>query len=559
MHRAERQAAGRRPLRRQVHAAALRPALGRAGGGPSARSPALDAPQRGLGRPERVHYGPLDVEDLGRVYEALLELEPGIATEPMCRLRRRSWKSSCPLRRARSIGCRGSGIRSRTARIRVEKGRGRMAEVQSYRDLRVWQRAMDLVEECYRLTHHFPQNEMYGLTSQVRRAAVSIPANIAEGHGRSSLREYLHHLSIAHGSLMEVETHLQIAHRLHYLEEKQIQTALTMATETGKMLNGLMTSLKAKMTRPRSRHPLMAPGRVDRGDPAGAVSISRVGLGRKATGSFYTPHSFVRFLVQETLGPLVERAAARTTIRSRPRSWTSRCWTMPWGAATSWWRRALPGRQALRGVPRSATSARWRSERKAEQARSRGRAPGSAFAEAAAWRQRVAELPDPDDELVRYLPSQAPEGEESRPLPAQGAGPVQAAGGGALPLRRGQEPAGGGAGQAGAVDLESPRRGAAAHLPGSPPGRRRLAHRPLLRAPADLPGQPGSRWRTSSARACDDAFTAALGEALAPRARPGGQRRRRRWRRSRPSRPPRPAWIAPWPRSASSRPPGPAA
>jgi four helix bundle protein len=92
-----------------------------------------------------------------------------------------------------------------------------MSQIRSHRDLLVWQRAMDLVEHCYRATTHLPKSEVYGLSSQLQRAAVSVPANIAEGHGRKSTRAYLHHLSIAYGSLAELETHIEIACRLKYL------------------------------------------------------------------------------------------------------------------------------------------------------------------------------------------------------------------------------------------------------------------------------------------------------------------------------------------------------
>jgi len=81
----------------------------------------------------------------------------------------------------------------------------------------VWGRAMDLVVETYRLTEAFPREEKYGLVQQLRRAAVSVPSNIAEGHGRDHLGDYLHHLSIANGSLMEVETQVLIAGRMAYL------------------------------------------------------------------------------------------------------------------------------------------------------------------------------------------------------------------------------------------------------------------------------------------------------------------------------------------------------
>lgn len=99
-------------------------------------------------------------------------------------------------------------------------------EIRSYRDLLVWQKAMDLVLECYRLGKLLPKSEMYGLTAQTQRSAVSIPANIAEGHGREHLGDYLHHLSVANGSLMELETHLLIIQRLSYLSVIEIKRAL---------------------------------------------------------------------------------------------------------------------------------------------------------------------------------------------------------------------------------------------------------------------------------------------------------------------------------------------
>ena len=83
-----------------------------------------------------------------------------------------------------------------------------MSGITGYRDLVVWQEAMDLVVATYRIAARLPRGEQYGLVNQMQRAAVSVPANIAEGHGRSGCREYLHHLSVARGSLMELETHL---------------------------------------------------------------------------------------------------------------------------------------------------------------------------------------------------------------------------------------------------------------------------------------------------------------------------------------------------------------
>jgi four helix bundle protein len=119
--------------------------------------------------------------------------------------------------------------------------------IKSYHDLKVWQLGMDLTERIYVITASFPSQEMYGLTSQLRRAASSIPANIAEGFGRDSIREYLHHISIAIGSLCEVETFLQLAMRLRYGDESVFQSLIDAYNEEGRMLRGLQKSLKARL------------------------------------------------------------------------------------------------------------------------------------------------------------------------------------------------------------------------------------------------------------------------------------------------------------------------
>lgn len=118
-----------------------------------------------------------------------------------------------------------------------------MTTIKSFRDLRVWQAGMDLVEQVYRLTQTFPAHEMYGLTSQMRRAAVSIPSNIAEGHTREHSKEYLHHLSMAQASLAELETQLEIAARLTYLSIEQLTQALGQVTSLGKQLYALRNAL----------------------------------------------------------------------------------------------------------------------------------------------------------------------------------------------------------------------------------------------------------------------------------------------------------------------------
>ncbi|MGC8863223.1 MAG: four helix bundle protein, partial [Armatimonadota bacterium] len=105
---------------------------------------------------------------------------------------------------------------------------------------------MDLVEECYKVTASFPREQQFGLTSQLQRAAVSIPANIAEGHGRQSTGDYLHHLSMARGSLMELETHLEMAFRLGYLPEPRMTVLFNQTSEIARMLNGLIASLRKR-------------------------------------------------------------------------------------------------------------------------------------------------------------------------------------------------------------------------------------------------------------------------------------------------------------------------
>lgn len=118
-----------------------------------------------------------------------------------------------------------------------------MAKIQSHRDLVVWQKAMEMTVEVYRLTDGFPRSEIYGLTSQVRRAAASVPANIAEGHARGTTRDYAHFLSVARGSLMETETFLTLSLRLGYLTEDVSAGTLALITEISKMLTALRSKL----------------------------------------------------------------------------------------------------------------------------------------------------------------------------------------------------------------------------------------------------------------------------------------------------------------------------
>ena len=117
----------------------------------------------------------------------------------------------------------------------------------NYQDLIAWQKSMDLVHATYEISRLFPKEEIYGLTSQIRRAVVSIPSNIAEGEGRKSDKEFHRFLGIAHGSLREVETQLLIAERLGFVSKNQITDVLELATEIGRIIQGLINSLRAKI------------------------------------------------------------------------------------------------------------------------------------------------------------------------------------------------------------------------------------------------------------------------------------------------------------------------
>jgi four helix bundle protein len=121
-----------------------------------------------------------------------------------------------------------------------------VAPVGSFEDLVVWQRAMAFVSEVYRISRAFPSDEKFGLTSQIRRAAVSVPSNIAEGHQRHTTREYILGVSNAEGSLGEVQTQLHIAARLKYCDTDTVNAALHEADEIRRMLNALRRSLNAR-------------------------------------------------------------------------------------------------------------------------------------------------------------------------------------------------------------------------------------------------------------------------------------------------------------------------
>ena len=124
-----------------------------------------------------------------------------------------------------------------------------MSEIKSYRDLTVWQDAMDLAESLYRVTSPFPKEETFGLTSQIRRAAVSIAANIAEGHGRETTKSFIQFLRQSQGSLKELETHLLLAGRVGHLDDAVAAPLLTRCESLGKRLRALIRSLQDRVGR----------------------------------------------------------------------------------------------------------------------------------------------------------------------------------------------------------------------------------------------------------------------------------------------------------------------
>jgi four helix bundle protein len=120
-------------------------------------------------------------------------------------------------------------------------------KIKNYRDLIVWQKSMDLVEQIYVLSSDFPTTETYGLTSQIKRAAVSVPSNIAEGSSKKSTKEYIRFLNISYGSLAEIETQILIASRLKFITEDAKDSVLDKTTEIAKILSWLINSLKRRL------------------------------------------------------------------------------------------------------------------------------------------------------------------------------------------------------------------------------------------------------------------------------------------------------------------------
>lgn len=120
-----------------------------------------------------------------------------------------------------------------------------MIKSSNYQDLKVWQKAIDLTTEIYSIVKQLPRDEQYALSDQMRRAAVSVPSNIAEGRGRGTDKEFVHYLLMSRGSLWELSTQLVICERLQYLDQAQISDARQLITEISKMINALANSFSA--------------------------------------------------------------------------------------------------------------------------------------------------------------------------------------------------------------------------------------------------------------------------------------------------------------------------
>jgi len=128
--------------------------------------------------------------------------------------------------------------------------------IKRYCDLRVWQCGITLTESIYKASARFPRSELFGLRAQIQRSAVSIPSNIAEGHARGTTREFLRFLSVALGSTAELETQLQLASRLGYLAQSELEELQGQAGEIGRMLQGLRASLQRRLRRPTEQQGL---------------------------------------------------------------------------------------------------------------------------------------------------------------------------------------------------------------------------------------------------------------------------------------------------------------
>jgi four helix bundle protein len=119
-----------------------------------------------------------------------------------------------------------------------------MSDVNDFKDLKIWQKGMDIAEKCYLLTKIFPKDELYGMVQQIRRSAASIPANIAEGYGRRTTAEYIRFLNIAKGSINELETHIILSQRVALCKQIDIESIIDLVKEESKMIVALIKKLE---------------------------------------------------------------------------------------------------------------------------------------------------------------------------------------------------------------------------------------------------------------------------------------------------------------------------
>ncbi|MBD2512063.1 four helix bundle protein [Nostoc muscorum FACHB-395] len=119
-----------------------------------------------------------------------------------------------------------------------------MSEINDFKDLKIWQKGIDIAEKCYFLTKLFPKEELYGMVQQIRRSAASIPANIAEGYGRRSTAEYIRFLNIAQGSLNELETHIILSQRVGLCSQTDIESIILLLREESRMIIALIKKLQ---------------------------------------------------------------------------------------------------------------------------------------------------------------------------------------------------------------------------------------------------------------------------------------------------------------------------
>jgi len=124
-----------------------------------------------------------------------------------------------------------------------------MSSIKSYKDLLIWQKGIEIVVDLYQLVESFPKEELYALTSQLKRAAVSVPSNIAEGYGRNSTQSYIHFVSISRGSLFELETQLLVAQKLKFIKNETLfSNIMNQITEETKMINSFINKLESSKT-----------------------------------------------------------------------------------------------------------------------------------------------------------------------------------------------------------------------------------------------------------------------------------------------------------------------